>query len=275
MIPEAPVLPSPVEERLAALCEGRPLVVFDLETTGADKTFDRIVEIAALKLAPGSAPTLLTRRVNPGMRIPREATAVHGIRDEDVRDLPSFGAIAAEVVAFFAGCDLAGYNVRQFDLPVLVRECDRAGSPFPLEGRRVVDAQTIFFKREPRDLAAAVRLFAGREHVNAHDALSDVVATAEVLAGQLARYDDLPRSLDALHQLSAPNETRFVDPDKRFFWRDGEAVFAFGDYRGKTLVEVAEKSPGYLDWMIRRDFPEEAKRIAREALKGVFPTKAS
>jgi DNA polymerase-3 subunit epsilon len=255
------------------LCDGRPLVIFDLETTGADRTIDRIVEIAAVKISARESPVRFVRRVNPGVRIPREATAVHGISDEDVRDLPLFALCAPEVVAFFAGCDLVGYNVRQFDLPVLVRECDRTGCPFPLEGRRVVDAQTIFFKKEPRDLGAAVRLFAGREHANAHDAMSDVIATAEVLAGQLARYADLPKGLEALHHFSAPNETRYVDPDKRFFWRDGEAVFAFGDHRGRTLAEVAEKSPAYLDWMLRRDFPEEAKRIAREALKGNFPTR--
>jgi DNA polymerase-3 subunit epsilon len=263
-----------VEDRLRALCEGRPIVVFDLETTGADRNFDRIVELAAVKIAPGEATVAYVKRVHPGVRIPREATAVHGISDEDVRDLPSFAVAAPEVVAFFAGCDLAGYNVRQFDLPVLVRECDRAACPFPLEGRRVIDAQTIFFKKEPRDLAAAVRLFAGREHAHAHDALSDVVATAEVLVGELARYDDLPKGLDALHAFSAPSENRYVDPDKRFFWRDGEAVFAFGDHRGRSLAEVAEKSPGYLDWMLRRDFPEEAKRIARDALKGVFPSRS-
>lgn len=267
-------LPRAVAARLQALCDGRPLVFFDLETTGADRTVDRIVEVAALKVAPGAEPEVLVRRVNPGMKIPREATAVHGIRDEDVRDLPGFAAAAPELIAFLAGCDVAGYNVRQFDLPVLQRECERAGVAFSLEGRRVVDAQTIFFKKEPRDLSAAVRLFAGREHTGAHDALADVVATAEVLAGQLARYGDLPGTLDGLAQFSAPNETRFVDPDKRFFWRDGEAVFAFGENRGRTLAEIAEKSPNYLEWIVRKDFPEEAKRIAREALKGVFPTRS-
>ncbi len=274
MTPEKPALPKAVEDRLEALCDGRPLIVFDLETTGADKTTDRIVELAAVKISPGAPPETFVLRVNPGVRIPREASAVHGITDADVRDLPLFASFAPRVVSFFAGCDLAGYNVRQFDLPVLVRECDRAACPFPLEGRRIVDAQTIFFKKEPRDLTAAVRFFAGREHANAHDALSDVVATAEVLAGELERYPDLPRTLDGLHQFSAPAENRFVDPDKRFAWRDGEAVFAFGDHRGKPLAEVAEKSPGYLDWMLRRDFPEEAKKIARDALKGIFPTRS-
>jgi DNA polymerase-3 subunit epsilon len=268
---EAPPLPARALESLLALCDGRPLVVFDLETTGTDRQRDRIVEIAALRFTPPSDTATLDRRVHPGMKIPRESTAIHGIGDADVKDAAPFEAIAAEVAAFFEGADLAGYNIRAFDVPVLVREFERAKVPFPLEGRRIVDAQTIFFKKEPRDLAAAVRLFAGREHRAAHAALVDVIAAAEVLAGQLDRYPDLPRSLDALHGFSIPAEGRFVDPDKRFFWRDGEAVFNFGDFRGTPLAEVARTNPSYLDWMLRRDFPEEAKRIARDALLGTFP----
>jgi DNA polymerase-3 subunit epsilon len=150
---------------------------------------------------------------------------------------------------------------------------ERAGVPLPLENRRIVDMQTIFFKKEPRDLAAAVRFFVGREHAAAHAALQDAVASAEVLAGQLRRYADLPRSLDALHEYSTPAEGRFVDPDKRFLWRDGEAVFNFSEHRGKTLAEVAEKNPGFLDWMVSHNFPAPAKQIARDARRGIFPKK--
>ncbi len=134
--------------------------------------------------------------------------------------------------------------------------------------------QTIYFRKEPRDLAAAVRFFAGREHTGAHSALADVIASAEVLAGQFRRYADLPRDVAALHELSRPPEGRFADPDKRFLWRDGEIVFAFSEHRGKTLEEVAEKHPGFLDWMISKSFSEEAKRIVRDARRGIFPKKA-
>lgn len=263
-----------VAAQLAALCETRPLVVFDLETTGTDKLFDRIVEIAALRFEPGGGVSLLERRVNPGVGIPREATAVHGITNEMVKDLPRFATVAGEVVAFFAGADLTGYSIRSLDVPLLVRELERASVPFSLEGRRIVDAQAIYFKKEPRDLSAALRFFAGKEHVGAHGALADAIASAEVLAGQLSRYEDLPRSVEELHRFSMPPEGRWVDPDKRFFWRDGQAVFAFGEYRGVPLVEVCERHAGYLDWILAKDFPEETKRIVKDAQRGVFPTRA-
>lgn len=260
---------------LRPLCAGRPLVFFDLETTGTEKTLDRVVEIAAIAVAPEGPPRVFDRRVNPGVRIPSEATAVHGITDSDVAGAPSFPDIAPELLAFLGEADLAGYNIRSFDAPLLVREFQRAGIPFSLEGRRIVDMQTIFFRKEPRDLAAALRFFAGREHAGAHGALADVVAAAEVLAGQLRRYGDLPRTLDGLHEFSTPVEGRWVDPDKRFVWRDGEAVFNFGAHRGKSLALVAETKPDYLDWIIRGDFPEPAKEIARRARRGVFPAKRS
>ncbi|MGE5344637.1 MAG: exonuclease domain-containing protein [Acidithiobacillales bacterium] len=258
---------------LRPLCAGRPLVVFDLETTGTEKTLDRIVEIAAVAVLPEGPPRVFDRRVNPGVRIPSEAAAIHGISDADVRDAPSFRDIAPELLAFLGEADLAGYNVRAFDVPLLVREFQRAGLKFSLEGRLIVDMQTIFFRKEPRDLAAAVRFFAGREHTGAHAALADVVAAAEVLAGQLRHYPDLPHTLDGLQEFSTPAEGRWVDPDKRFVWRDGEAVFAFGVHRGKSLALVAETKPEYLDWMIRGDFPEPAKEIVRSARRGVFPAK--
>jgi DNA polymerase-3 subunit epsilon len=253
------------------LCAERPLAVFDLETTGTDRLSDRIVEVAVVRFGKGGQVATLDRRVNPGVKIPRESTRVHGISDADVAECPAFAALAPELVAFLDGCDLAGYNVRQFDVPVLLREFELAKVPFSMDGRRVVDMQTIYFRREPRDLAAAVRFFAGREHVAAHAALADAVASAEVLAGQLRRYADLPRDVAALHDLSRPPEGRYVDPDKRFLWRDGEVVFAFGQHRGTRLADVAEKNPSYLDWIVDGNFPDEAKRIARDAQRGVIP----
>ncbi len=265
------VLPLDALAPLFDLCGERRLAVFDLETTGTDKLTDRVVEVAAVRLGRGGEVATLDRRVNPGVKIPRESTRIHGISDADVAQCPTFAMLAPELATFLDGCDLAGYNIRQFDVPVLLREFEIAKVPFSMEGRRVVDMQTIYFRREPRDLGAAVRFFAGREHVAAHAALADAVASAEVLAGQLRRYADLPRDVAALHELSRPPEGRFVDPDKRFLWRDGEIVFAFGQYRGTRLADVAEKNPSYLDWIAEGSFPDEAKRIARDAQRGVIP----
>ncbi len=271
----AALLPPPaVLDLLRSLSDGAPLVVFDLETTGTDRLADRIVEFAALRIPKEGEPAVLELRVNPGVRIPREATAVHGISDADVALAPPFAQVAPRIAAFLEGADVAGYNVRAFDLPLLAREFERAKVPFSLEGRRVLDAQSLFFKKEPRDLSAAVRIFAGREHEGAHSALADVVASAEVLAGELERYPDLPRDVEGLHAYSQPSESRWVDPDKRFLWRDGEAVFGFGAKKGKALAEVAARHPDYLEWMLGADFPDEAKRIVRDALRGVFPARA-
>ena len=266
-------LPPGTLEVLRTLCDGAPLVVFDLETTGPDRLTDRIVEVAALKVSPDGSVAVFESRVNPGVKIPREATAVHGITDADVADAPAFATVAPALAAFLEGCDLAGYNLRGFDIPLLGREFERAKVPFSFEGRRVVDAQVIYFRKEPRDLTAAVRTFVGREHTGAHSALADAIASAEVLAGQLLRYADLPREMDALAAFTAPVEGRWVDADKRFVWRDGAAVFNFGAKRGQALTDVAAKNPEYLDWMLDADFPEEAKRIVREAREGRFPNR--
>lgn len=264
-------LPPETLELLRSLCDGAPLVIFDLETTGPDRLTDRIVEVAALKVSPDGSIAVFEQRVNPGVKIPSEATAVHGISDADVADAPSFATVAPDLAAFLEGCDLAGYNLRGFDIPLLGREFDRVKVSFSFDGRRVVDAQVIYFRKEPRDLSAAVRTFVGREHAGAHSALADSIAAAEVLAGQLKRYEDLPRGIEALAAFTAPVEGRWVDADKRFVWRDGAAVFNFGGKRGQLLADVAAKNPEYLDWMLDADFPEEAKRIVREAREGRFP----
>lgn len=274
---DARVTQSPKDAlaRVAALAIDRPLVVFDLEATGPDRRTDRIVEIGLVRFNPGGEVSTWVRRVNPEMRIPSETTAVHGLTDADVKDSPRFAEIAQELSDLLEGADLAGYGVRSLDLPLLQREFQASGVAFTLEGRRIVDMQTIFFKNEPRDLGSAVRFFAGREHGGAHSALGDALASAEVLAGELTRYPDLPVDVEGLAEFSLPPETRFVDPERRFFWRDGEAVFNFGEFRGQRLADVAEKSPQYLDWILGRDFPHDTKRIVRDAQKGTFPKKAA
>ena len=267
-------IPEKVLANLRALVQEKPLVFFDLETTGTDRFMDRVVEIGALRIETSGDLSFFEQRIHPGIRIPRESSAIHGITDADVRDCPRFAEVIPQIEEVFAGADLSGYNIRTFDVPVLQKEYERAGRELRLEGRRIVDAQVIFFRKEPRDLSAALRFFSGREHTGAHSSLADVIAAAEVLSGELSRYSDLPRTIAGLAEFSSPIEGRYVDPDKRFLWRDGEAVFAFGEHRGIPLKEVARTSPGYLEWMANRDFPSETKRIVREALRGSFPEKS-
>jgi DNA polymerase-3 subunit epsilon len=246
----------------------RPLVILDLETTGKRVQLDRIVEISTLKLLRGGSRDIRTRRVNPGMPISPEATAVHGITDADVANEPPFRKIARGLAEHLDGCDLCGYNVWDFDLKILLAEFRRVDVPFSSEGRHIIDPKRIFHRKEPRDLTAALKFFCGMEHEGAHRAEADVLAALLVLEGQLERYGDLPRSVPELHHwLDYPD---IVDPDGKFVRReDGAIVFTFGPHNGEAVDDVARSNPGFLGWMLTKDFSPEAKAVARRALDRV------
>jgi DNA polymerase-3 subunit epsilon len=241
----------------------RPLAVLDLETTGVDPASDRIIEVAVLTLLPGGGQELFHRRVNPGVPIPTGATAVHGIADADVANAPPFAAIAAELFATLHGSDLAGFGISTFDLPLLFNEFARAGLPFRVVQRRVIDVLTLYRRCHPRDLASAVREYLGRGHEDAHSAVADVRATAEILDRQVGRHA-LPSTLAALHESLVE-----VDVAGRFR-RDeaAEVVFAFGKYSGQTLTAVAARDPSYLRWMLGRPFLDDVHDLVRRALAG-------
>lgn len=243
----------------------RPLAVLDLETTGTDPQKDRIVEISILRLAPGGRQDLRTQRVHPGMPIPAEASAVHGITDAHVARMPRWEAVAREMVAFLDGCDLCGFNIKRFDLRLLTVECTRAGLELPLQGRAIVDPLEIFHTFERRDLAAALRFYCGREHAGAHAAEADVLATIAVLDAQLGKYPELPRTAAGLYMHF--RDANSVDADGRFTKVGNELRFTFGKYRGQPLHEVARTKPDYLEWILRQDFFDDAKTLVRQALE--------
>ncbi len=244
----------------------RPVVVFDTETTGVNPRTDRIVEIACLKIHPDGRREDWIRRVNPGVPIPAASTAIHGISDEEVRSLPTFREVARELADFLEGCDLAGYNIAGFDLPALRIEFLRAGVPFDVAGRRLLDAQRIFFVREPRNLAAAARFYCRSEHQGAHGALADAEMTLRVLEGQLAHYEDIPRSIPELHDLFCAGLDQDLDPEGRFRMIRGEPTVNFGKNRGRSLKEMSREEPGFLRWILKGDFSEPVKEIARKYL---------
>ncbi len=250
----------------------RPLVVFDLETTGLDVERDRIVEIACVKLTPQGDRQVRTRRLNPGIPIAPSATAVHGISDEDVRLEPTFGQVARSLYEFFDGADLAGFNIEHFDLPMLMAEFARVSMSFPAAPVSVIDAWKIFLTKEPRDLGAAYRFYCGKELHNAHAAEVDATAAAEVLAAQIRRYDDLPQTPLELHEVCHPVHPDWLDPEGKIVWRDNDAVMAFGRYRDRPLRVLAAESPDYLRWVSGANFSPEVRRIAEAALRGEFPT---
>ena len=249
----------------------RPLAVFDLEATGTAPHRDRIVEISVLKLLPDGSKQLRHRRLNPGMPIPSEATEVHGIHDEDVANEPEFRNIAASLAEFLQDCDLAGFGIVQFDLPMLRTEFDRAGIEFPIEGRRILDAKAIYHAMEPRDLSAAHRYYCGQPFEAAHSAEADTLATYRVIVAQLQRYPELPHNLDDLHRLSNPRQADFVDSEGKLIWRSNEVHFNFGKHKGVPLREVCITDGEYVRWLIAKDFRADLKNVLAAALEGRFP----
>lgn len=252
----------------------RPIIAFDLETTGTDPQRDRIIEMAAIKLWPDGTKEEKCRRFNPGIPIPKEATAVHGIRDADVRNEPHFYQVARGskgIAAYFQGCDLAGYNIINFDIPMLAAELERAKEKLDLSSIAVVDAFRIFCTREPRNLSGALRFYCGREHGEAHEALGDVIATLEVLDAQLNRYRDLPNTP---HELDlAVRDPEEVDRRGKLKWIDGEIAVNFGRHKSKTLKHLAATEPDYIRWMIDNKIVDDAVHHLHDALLGHFANK--
>lgn len=241
----------------------RPLVFLDLETTGVDAAKDRIVEISLVKVYPDGREEVKTRRINPGMPIPPESSAIHGITDEDVRDEPHFEQLAKSLASYIDGCDLAGYNSNRFDIPVLAEEFLRAGVEIDLKRCRFIDVQTIFHKMEQRTLVAAYRFYCSKELEGAHSAEADTLATYEVLKAQLDRYPDLENDVDFLSKFTENN--RCADYAGRIlFDKDGVEVFGFGKYKGRSVAEVFRQEPSYYSWMMNGDFPKYTQKVITE-----------
>lgn len=238
----------------------RPIVFFDLETTGLNITKDKIVEISYIKVYPNGTEEQKTLRINPGMPIPKESTEVHRITDADVANCPRFNQVAKELAAVFEGSDIAGFNSNRFDIPMLQEEFLHAGVSFDFTKRKFVDVQTIFHKMEQRNLTAAYRFYCGKELENSHSANADTRATYEVLKSQLDRYPSLQNDVDYLAAFSTQNKN--VDLAGRFVYNEkNEVVFNFGKYKGRRVKEVLKVDSGYYGWMMNGDFPQDTKNV--------------
>lgn len=241
----------------------RPLVFFDLETTGVDTGTDRIVELALIRVSPQGDVLEKVRRFNPEMPIPPAATEIHGITDADVADEATFAQRARSLARLLEGCDLAGFNILRFDLPLLDNEFHRSGVRFDVRGRRLIDMQTIFHREEPRDLTAAAKFYLDRAHPEAHTALGDIRTSAAVLSAQLARYDELPGDLDGLHEYCA-EVSQYLGPLSAWFRMvDGALVLRKGKHRGIPLDDVARLDADYLGWIRGLD---DTRREVAEAI---------
>lgn len=237
-----------------------PLVFFDLETTGINIVTDRIVEISYLKVYPSGKEECKTRRINPEMPIPSEATLIHGISDEDVTDCPTFKLVAKSLAAQIEGCDLAGYNSNRFDIPLLAEEFLRAGVDIDFSKRKFIDVQTIFHKMEQRTLSAALKFYCNKDLDNAHSAEADAKATYEILKAQLDKYDSLKNDVSFLSDFSC--FTNNVDFAGRIVYDEKKReVINFGKYKGRLVQEVLKEDPGYYGWIMQGDFPLHTKKI--------------
>lgn len=237
-----------------------PIIFFDLETTGTNILRDRIVEISYIKVMPSGNETERTLRINPGMPIPAEATAIHHITDDDVKNAPPFKQVAQELANVFLGCDIAGFNSNRFDVPMLMEEFLRAGVNIDLSRRKFVDVQTIFHKMEQRTLIAAYKFYCGKDLTEAHSANADTRATYEVLKAQLDHYPSLKNDIAFLSDFSSQNKN--VDLMRRIIYNEaGKEVFNFGKYKGQLVEDVFRRDIGYYSWMMQGEFPANTKQV--------------
>jgi DNA polymerase-3 subunit epsilon len=251
----------------------RPLAVFDIESTGINRRTDRIIDLAIIKYYPDGTQKSYTFRVHPECKIPPESTAIHGITDEDVKDCLTFKTIAPEVKRVLTDCDLGGYNLIYFDIPILTEEFTRAGMRVNFDDRLVFDAQKIFHAKEPRDLTAALSFYCGEEHAGAHSALDDTEATLKVILGQMEMYDDLPETMEEIDELCNQRDPSWVDRRGRLRAAKGKVVINFGKYQGRSVAALVKTDLKFLEWIIRNDFPRDTQEIIQAIIDGDPPEK--
>jgi DNA polymerase-3 subunit epsilon len=239
----------------------RPICFLDVETTGIDVDRDRIIEISLLKVLTTGEEQLKTVRVNPGVSIPKEATDIHGITDDQVKDLPKFDSYAKGIFTFIQGADIAGFNSNRFDVPFLFYSLKRAGIDWDWHSVNLIDVCGIFKIKEERTLAAAVNFYCFQEHYDSHTAEADVKATRNVFLAQLGRYSDLPKDFRELAKVSNWGND-IVDMAGKFTKdENGNIIFNFGKHKGK----IAKTEKAYLQWMSNKgDFPSDTKKIANQ-----------
>ena len=256
----------------------KPLIVFDIESTGLIVGRDKIIELCLIKVMPDGSEIEKLYRINPEQHIPEETTAIHGISDKDVADCPSFSQLAPELINFIGNSDLCGYNSNKFDVPLLVEEFLRAGVDFSLHNRRIIDVQNIFHKMEPRNLKGAYKFYCNKELKDAHTANADTRATLEVFKQQLDRYEGVEYE-DYDGTISTPivnDMNKLAQFTKTGNWADlvghiyynkeNKECFNFGKHKGSIVEEVFEKEPAYYAWMMNSDFPLSTKKLITEII---------
>ena len=239
----------------------KPIVFFDLETTGLNIATDRIVEISILKINPNKKKENKTWLVNPTITIPAEVSKIHGITDEKVKHQPTFKEIGKEIKTMIKGCDLGGYNSNRFDIPLLAEEFLRSDIDLDLKKHRAIDIQNIFHKMEQRTLSAAYKFYCQKELLNAHSAEADTLATYEILLAQLSKYDNLENDINFLADFSIKGQRTADLAGFVIYNENDEECFSFGKYKGEKVSVVFKNNPGYFSWIQQAQFPIYTKKI--------------
>lgn len=251
----------------------KPLVIFDIETTGLSIHSDKIVELAYIKVWENGRVKKADMLINPEMKIGLEAIAVHGIRNRDIKDKPTFRDKSQELWDVFHDCYYSGFNINNFDLPLIRREFIRVGMDFEYSTKQIIDSREIFLKMVPRTLSSTYEYYCKKKFNEWHTALNDTEAASEILVRQLERYKEI-QDLEFINKIHKLEEDEYLDATRKFYWLKGEAYFAFSKYRDKLLEQVARDDPKFLTWILSADFSEEVKSIVRLCLNGKKPKKS-
>lgn len=243
----------------------KPLIIFDLETTGPAISEDKIIHIAYIKIMPNSRIIRDNFFLNPEMKVSKESMAVHGITNKDLTNKRTFKEKAHEIWGIFSGCYYGGFDIMSFDLPVLRREFIRVGMSFEYSEKDIIDSKTIFNYMEPRTLSVAYKYYCNKEHFDIYNAVSDVDVAIDILEKQLQKYKMI-RDWEFIGEIHSPQQANFIDHKNKFYWRDGEPYLNFSKYRDTSLIELVKIAPNFLNWILKADFSEETKNIIRKAL---------
>lgn len=247
----------------------KSIVFLDLETTGINIRTDRIVEISVIKFNPDDTEVEKTVRVHPTIPIPKAASAIHGITDEDVMNEPPFDRFAKSFLDFINGCDIGGFNVLRFDIPLLQEEFKRCNLTWDLTNISLIDPMVIFHKKEPRDLNAAYQKYCGTALEGAHQAVTDARAAKDILVGQIKYYSDIGETIEELHSFCNLRNPDWIDDRGQVINTDDGPTFGFGKYYGLLISEVAKDDQGYLDWILGTDFDPLVKQLIKKIMENV------
>ena len=255
----------------------KPLVFFDIESTGLDITKDKIIEITILKLSISGRKNTFTFRINPEIPIPSENSKIHGIYDKDVKNSPSFKKVGNQIKKLLYKCDLVGFNILKFDLPILIEEFKNNKISFSINNINIIDVQKLYHLMEKRNLSSAYKFYCNKTLKNSHSSFYDTIATYEIFLNQLKKYDNqevfdlkgnkIGKISKNLYEINNTLNNNMIDLEGRFIMDNEVPVFNFGKYKGKKIKEILKKNPGYFNWIIKGKFSNDTKENLKKIKK--------